>query len=125
MKKVLLILLIFSLLFSGCENWKKKAANEAMKSMQPVEQVQLDESEKYHAVVEEEMTLKQVADTNNMAESYLKQKLGIAHYVKHPYTVLELSRNYQFTVDDLKWIIEDYKDSKTARNKSKITPENK
>ena len=123
MKKVFFILLAIGLLSSGCENWKKKATREAMKSMQPVEQVQLDESEKYHAVVEEEMTLKQVADTNNLAESYLKQKLGIAHYVKHPYTVLELSRNYQFTVNDLKWIIEEYKDSKTARNKSKTTQE--
>lgn len=123
MKKVIFILFAIGLLSSGCDSWKKKATNDAMKSRQPVEQVQLGESEKFHAVVEEEMTLKQVADTNNLAESYLKQKLGIAHYVKHPYTVLELSRNYQFTVDDLKWIIEDYKDSKTARKKSKTAQE--
>lgn len=83
--------------------------------MQPKEQPKLDESEKYHAVVNETMTLAEVADTNGVAISFLKQKLGIPHYVDHPYTILQLSRNYQFSVDDLKRIIGKYKDDKKIR----------
>ena len=121
MKKLFFIFLAFSLLVLGCEQAKKKATKEvmkeAMKSMQPKEEVQLDEPEKFHAVVEPEMTLAEVAKANSMTESYLKQKLGIPHYVDHPYTVLQLSRNYQFTVEDLKLLIENHKDKKTTQSK--------
>jgi len=121
MKKIFFIFLAVGLLAMGCEQAKKKATKEvmkeAMKNMQPKEEVKLDEPEKYHAVVEPEMTLAEVAKANKMAESFLKQKLGIPQYVNHPYTVLQLSRNYQFTVEDLKRLIENYKDKKTARSK--------
>jgi len=120
MKKLLFVFLVFSLLTSGCDYLEKKATEEAMKSMKPkdaTEQLQLDESEKFHAVVELEMTLAEVADTNKVAEPFLKNKLGIAQYVTHPYTILQLSRNYKFTVDDLKRIIEQYKDDKMVQSK--------
>jgi hypothetical protein len=120
MKKLLFILIAFSLLTSSCDYVKKKATEKAVKSLQPKEleaQYQLDETEKFNATVELEMTLLQVADTNGIAISYLKQMLGIPHYVDHPYTILQLSRNYQFTVDDLKRIIDKYKDDKAVRKK--------
>ena len=123
MNKLFLILLTFSLLTLGCEQAKKKATKEVMKSMQPKEKVQLEAAEKYHAVVEPEMTLAEVAKANSMAESLLKQKLGIPHYVYHPYTVLQLSRNYQFTVEELKLMIENHKDKKTARSKKAAAAE--
>lgn len=120
MRKLLFVILVFSLLTSGCDYLEKKATEQAMKTMKPKEakeQLQLDESEKFHAVVELEMTLAEVADTNNVAEPFLKNKLGIAHYVTHPYTVLQLSRNYSFTIDNLKSIIEQYKDDKMVKSK--------
>lgn len=120
MKKIIFILIAFVLLASGCDYAKKKAANEAMKSIQPKEtpaDIKLTDTEKYHAVVEEQMTLAQVADTNRIAESFLKQMLGIPHYVDHPYTILQLSRNYKFTVEGLKGIIDNYKDEKAMDEK--------
>ena len=123
MKKLLSIIFILSLLITSCDYAKEKATKEAMKSLQPKQQPQLDESKQYHAVVEEEMTLAEVADTNSVAISFLKQSLGIPHYVDHPYTVLQLSRNYQFTVGDLKLIIEAYKDKKTLQSEKSATKE--
>ena len=120
MKKLLSIIFISSLLITSCDYAKEKAAQQVVKSLQPKEtpvEFQLDESEKFNAIVELDMTLAEVADTNSVAISFLKQSLGIPHYVDHPYTILQLSRNYQFTVDDLKWIIDGYKDDKAVREK--------
>jgi hypothetical protein len=126
MKNLLYLLFALVLLVSGCDYAKKKATEKAMKSLQPKEapvDIQLDETEKYHAVVEEQMTLAEVADTNKIAESYLKQMLGIPHYVDHPYTILQLSRNYKFTVDELKGIIDGYRDEKAMENKREVKRE--
>ena len=120
MRKLLFILVAISLLLTSCDYAKEKAAQQVIKSLQPKEtpvEFQLDESEKYNAIVELDMTLAEVADTNSVSIAFLKQSLGIPHYVDHPYTVLQLSRNYQFTVDDLKWIIDGYKDDKAVRAK--------
>ncbi|MCF6171170.1 MAG: hypothetical protein L3J66_09360 [Bacteroidales bacterium] len=117
MNRLFFMLLAISLLALGCEQAKKKATREVMKSMQPKEKMQLDTAEKYHAVVEKDMTLAEVAKANNMTNSFLKQKLGIPHYVDHPYTILELSRNYQFTVEELKLLIENYRDARTVQGK--------
>ncbi len=106
------------LLWGGCEQARQKATREAMKTMMPKkEQVELEESEKFHAVVSDEMTLAQVADTNDISILLLKKMLGIPHYVDHPYSILQLSRNYKFTVADLKRIIEAQKDRQTANRK--------
>ncbi|MCF6342795.1 MAG: hypothetical protein L3J31_08330 [Bacteroidales bacterium] len=118
MKKLFFLFLALSLLSLGCEQAKKKATKEAMKSMQPKKEVvQLDAAEKYHAVVTAEMTLSEVAKANKMTESFLKQKLGIPQYVDHPYTILELSRNYKFTVEELQLLIESHRDRKTVQSK--------
>ena len=120
MRKLLFSLIALSLLISSCDYAKKKATEKVVKSLQPKEipkEYQLEETEKFNAIVENEMTLAEVADTNSLAISFLKQKLGIPHYVDHPYTILQLSRNYQFTVDDLKRIIDKYKDDKAIRKK--------
>ncbi len=126
MKKLLFVLITFSLLISACDYAKEKATNKVIKSLQPKEtpvEFQLDESEKFNAIVELDMTLAEVADTNSVSISFLKQSLGIPHYVDHPYTVLQLSRNYQFTADDLKRIIDGYKDDKAVRAKKSAARE--
>jgi len=120
MKKILFIFITFSLFAFSCDYAKQKATNQVIKSIQPKERAKpnLKESEKYHAIVTNEMTLVQVADTNDIAISFLKQSLGIPHYINQPYTILQLSRNYQFTVDELKRIIDANRDKKTERDKS-------
>jgi len=120
MKKQLFILITFSLLISACDYAKEKATNKVIESMQPKEtpvEYQLNEAEKFNAIAEPEMTLAQVADTNSVSIAFLKQQLDIPHYVDHPYTVLQLSRNYKFTVNNLKHIINNYKDDKAIRKK--------
>ena len=115
MKKTVFFIIAIALLASGCDYAKQKATNQVVKSLQPKEQPKLEESQKYHAIVSNEMTLAEVADTNGVAVAYLKQQLGIPHYINHPYSILQLSRNYQFTLDDLRLMIDAYKDNRTLQ----------
>jgi hypothetical protein len=94
---------------------REKATKEVYKTLQPKEQPKLEESQKYHAIVANDMTLAEVADTNGVALAYLKQQLGIPHYINSPYSILQLSRNYKFTLDDLRSMIDAYKDERTLQ----------
>ena len=78
--------------------------------------------EYYHAVVYDSMTLSQVAKANNIGLPFLKTKLGIPKSVTYDYSIKQLKKNFRFTTDRLKSIIEDSKNrtavfSKKSKNK--------
>lgn len=120
MKNILIIFLIFSLITSGCGDRKGNTSAAEIASEKSGGELQLDVSELFHAEVNMEMTLLEVSKINSLSETYLKQKLVIPQYVKHPYTILELSRNYEFSSEDLKQIIEKFKNKKTLEIKKTL-----
>lgn len=120
MKNILIIFLIFGLITAGCGDRKGNTSATEIASEKSGGELQLDVSELFHAEVNMEMTLLEVSKINSLSETYLKQKLVIPQYVKHPYTILELSRNYEFSSEDLKQIIEKFKNKKTLEIKKTL-----
>lgn len=120
LKSILTIFILLSLLTLGCGEQNGKTADVETTTQKTKNQIKLDSSEYYQADVSLAMTLAEVSKVNGLSETYLKQKLGIPQYIKHPYTVLEFSRNYKFTVDDLKRIIEKHKNTRTLEIKKSL-----
>jgi len=75
------------------------------------------------AKVDSSMTLTQVAKANNIGEPYLRTKLGIRKNVGNKYTMVEMTKRFDFSIDDLKKIIEDVKNKQAAKKKPNKTGE--
>ncbi len=73
------------------------------------------------AKVDSTMTLSQVAKANNIGEPYLRTELGIRNHIGKNYTVMQMSKRFKFSIDDLRKIIEDRKNkqAKAKRKKEK------
>jgi len=90
--------------------------NQPNQSNQPQKSDQyshLTPEEHYHAVLNDTMTLKEVAKINNIGVPFLKTKLGIPNSISYDYQLKQLKRNFRFTLNDLRKYIEDAK-SRTA-----------
>jgi hypothetical protein len=78
---------------------------------------ELTPEEYFHAVVFDTMTLSQVAKKNEISLPFLKTKLGIPKSVTYDYTINQLKRNFHFTTEHLKDIIENSKNESKVVNK--------
>ena len=77
------------------------------------------------ATIDSSMTLLQVAKANNIGEPYLRTKLGIRPHIGKKYTVAEMAQRFNFTLDDLRRVIEDRKNKQEAARKRKMKAKNK
>lgn len=84
-----------------------------------------DEEKGFVATIDSSMTLLQVAKANNIGEPYLRTKLGIRPYIGKKYTVTEMAQRFNFTLDDLRKVIEDRKNKQEAARKRKMKAKNK
>ncbi len=120
-----IILLAFLFAVAGCTHVKKEnqQVNKANKQekvqkhsdKKPVDKFpELSPEEHYHAIVADSMTLAEVAKANNIGLPFLKTSLGIPQHLKHNYPISQLKKNFRFTTQQLKTIIED------AKNRSKV-----
>lgn len=82
-----------------------------------------EEPVSFVAIVDSSMTLTQVAIANNIGEPYLRTVLGIRKNVGNKYTIVEMTKRFNFTIDDLKKIIEDRKNKQASKKKPKTTGE--
>ena len=78
-----------------------------------------DEQQGFVANIDSSMTLGQVAKLNNIGEPYLRTKLGIPKNIGKSYTVAKMAKQFKFSIDDLRKIIEDRKNDQAARRKKK------
>ncbi len=76
-----------------------------------------NEESKFTAVVDTSMTLLEVAKTNNIGEPYLRTMLGIKKGIGKTYALAQMTKRFDFTIEDLKSIIEDRKNDQIARKK--------
>ncbi len=65
----------------------------------------------YVAIVDSSMTLAEVAKANKIGEPYLRTKLGIKKGVGNTYTVVRMGKLFDFTINDLKTVIEEQKNN--------------
>jgi hypothetical protein len=132
MKKIIVLLISVAFLSVACNNNGDKRQNRQQSSEKSVTKKtsgkkniktdkfpQLTPEEHFHAVVYDTMTLSQVAKENNVGLPFLKTKLGIPNSVKRDYTIKQLKRNFRFTTERLKEIIEDAKNRTAVINKRK------
>jgi hypothetical protein len=69
------------------------------------------------ATIDTTMTLMEVAKANNIGEPYLRTKLGIPAKIGKKYTVTEMTRRFNFSIEDLKNTIEDRKNLQNSRKR--------
>lgn len=74
-----------------------------------------DSYEPYVAIVDSSMTLSQVAKANSIGEPFLRTKLGVADRIGSKYTIVQMGKRFNFTIEDLKKIIEDQKNDRLKR----------
>ncbi len=84
-----------------------------------------EEAKSFVAKIDSSMTLLQVAKANNIGEPYLRTKLDIPKYVGKNYTIAEMAQRFNFTIRDLKKIIEDRKNKQEASRKRRMKAKNK
>ena len=65
------------------------------------------------------MTLADVAKANNIGEPFLRTKLGINYKIGKTYSVTKMGKLYNFSIDDLKKIIEDQKNRYLVKDEKK------
>jgi len=115
-----IILLLF--VYSSCDNPKKntESAQEKIKQQQTIadNNYGLSYEEQFKALVKPEMTLSEVADSNDISLNYLKMELGVPDYIRHNYKVEQLSKNFKFNIDDIVTIINKQKNKEIAKQKS-------
>lgn len=85
----------------------------------------VDEKKGFVAKIDSSMTLLQVAKANNIGDPYLRAQLGIPHKIGTKYTVVEMAQRFNFTLDDLRKVIEDRKNKQEAARKRKRKVKNK
>ena len=103
--KSLIIVLLVSITIISCNSGVQKNNTEEQKD--------------FVARIDSSMTLTQVAKLNNIGEPYLRTKLGIRRNVGKSYTIAKMAKLFNFTIDDLRQIIEDRKNEQAARRKQK------
>jgi len=84
------------------------------------DRVDKDTNTGFVAQIDSTMTLAQVAKTNNIGEPYLRTKLGIRSNVGNSYTVAKMAKQFKFSLDDLRKIIEDRKNKQAATNSKNV-----
>ncbi len=139
MKKIIVLLTAAVFLMVSCnqnsdkkqnlrqtvEKTAKKTGTADTKNITAQKFPGLSPDEYYHAVVFDTMTLSQVAKANNIGLPFLKTKLGIPNSVKYDYTIKQLKKNFKFTTEYLKEIIEDSKNRSAVIAKNKKKSKNK
>ena len=103
--KSLIIVLLVSISIISCNSGEPNNNTEDQKG--------------FVANIDSSMTLAQVAKLNNIGEPYLRTKLGIPKNIGKSYTVAKMAKQFKFTIDDLRKIIEDRKNDQAARRKKK------
>ncbi len=121
----------FVMLIAACQNSQKvkEPANTKIKSEKSIPKnkkknssdkfPELTPEEHYHAIVSDSMTLAEVAKVNNIGLPFLKTKLGIPQQLNYGYPVSQLKKNFRFTTEQLKTIIEDAKNRSRLNDKIK------
>lgn len=71
------------------------------------------------AKIDSSMTLTQIAKANNIGEPFLRTKLGIPKRIGKSYTITEMAQRFNFTIEDLRQIIEDQKNKRISRRRAK------
>lgn len=104
--KSLIIVLIVSISIISCNSDVQENNN--------------NDQQNFVANIDSSMTLTQVAKLNNIGEPYLRSKLGIPKNIGKSYTVAKMAKQFKFSIDDLREIIEDRKNDQAARRKKKI-----
>ncbi len=107
--KSLLIIVLVSISIISCNTGTKENNTEEEKG--------------FVANIDSSMTLTQVAKLNNIGEPYLRSKLGIPKNIGKSYTVAKMAKQFKFSLNDLRKIIEDRKNDQAARRKKKIDPD--
>jgi hypothetical protein len=72
----------------------------------------------YVAKIDTSMTLTQIAKANNIGEPYLRSKLGIRENIGNNYNIVTMAQRFNFTLDDLRKIIEDQKNKQASRKRT-------
>ena len=84
-----------------------------------------DKAKSFVATIDSSMTLPQVAKANSIGEPYLRTKLGIPPHIGKKYTVVEMAQRFNFTLHDLRQVIEDRKNKQAAARKRRMKAKNK
>ncbi len=84
-----------------------------------------EEQISYVAKIDTTMTLAQIAKLNNIGEPYLRSKLDIPKNIGRKYTIIEMSKRFKFTIDELRQVIEERKNKQALRRSKKAKSENK
>ncbi len=84
-----------------------------------------EDSKGYVAIVDTSMTLLEVAKANNIGDPYLRTKLGIPDRIGKSYKITTMAKRFNFTIDELKQVIEDQKNKQASRLKKKQSRESK
>ncbi len=79
----------------------------------------LTPEEHFHAIVNDTMTLREVAKINGIGEPFLKTKLGIPTNITYEYPLKQLEKNYKFTLEALKTLVEDTKNRSASLAKER------
>ncbi len=131
MKKIAILIIAVTLATVGCNNNKEKnqqkqqlktqlksTSGNTTKVLQD-KFPELTPEEHFHAIVSDTMTLSEVAKVNNIGLPFLKTKLGIPQYLKYDYHIIQLKKNYRFTIQKLKKLIEDSKNRNAVLQKNR------
>lgn len=78
------------------------------------------EEKAFVAKIDSSMTLLQVAKANKIGEPYLRTQLGIPDKIGTKYTVAEMAQRFNFTLEDLRNVIEDRKNKQAAARKRRM-----
>ncbi|MBC8321580.1 MAG: hypothetical protein H8E34_12750 [Bacteroidetes bacterium] len=84
-----------------------------------------DESQGYVAKIDTSLTLAQIAKLNNIGEPYLRTKLGIRQNIGNKYSISYMAKRFNFTIDDLKKIIEDAKNEQPSAKNTRVDEDDK
>lgn len=99
-RKILFVIVILSS-FVACNS---NSGNGEAESYKP-----------YVAVIDTSMTLSQVAKANKIGEPFLRTKLGVADRIGSKYTIVQMGNRFNFTIEDLRKVIEDQKNDRLKR----------
>ncbi len=130
MKKIAMLLIAVVLVSFGCNQNKTKTEKaqqqvttdkeknvepKAMKDKFP----NLTPEEHFHAVVNDTMTLREVAKINGIGEPFLKTELGVPATINYEYPLRQLKKNYKFTLQTVKNLVEDTKNRSASLAKER------
>ena len=128
MKKIAMLLIAVVFISFGCnQNQNKKAQHQVTADNQKSVDTNaitdkfpnLTPEEHFHAIVNDTMTLREVAIINGIGEPFLKTKLGIPTNITYEYPLRQLKKNYKFTLEALKTLVEDTKNRSASLAKER------